>query len=56
MASEAQIADMSALTHYEAAIARQLDRRQARRREREAAGAQPHTTDKKESRIAEGNQ
>jgi hypothetical protein len=55
--------DMSALTRYETAIARQLDRAiatlerfQARRREREAAGAQQDSADTKETQFAEGNQ
>ena len=54
---------MSALTRYEAVIARQLDRaiatleaRQARRRTREAAVAQHHPAHAKETRFAEGNQ
>jgi hypothetical protein len=55
--------DMSALTRYETAIARQLDRAiatlerfQARRRERAAADAQQHPADTKETQFAEGNQ
>jgi len=55
--------DMNALTRYEALIARQLDRaiatlerRQALRRKRAAAGAQPHPADENQTQIAEDNQ
>ena len=54
---------MSALTRYESVIARQLDRaiatleaRQARRRAREAAVAQPYPAHEIETRFVEGDQ